>query len=565
MDKIIIASYRTETLQLLDALQQEGIVELLDAERAMVSKEWPELETEAKRPRNLEDMVVRLEKAVAFLKDCAVEKDSASLLRPQIEVDKQKYTDVVSSQDALKLLDEAEAAAAEIDKLNNDYENCSGRIDALEPWHPLETPVEEISSLQAAACISGLVPTNNLDQLTESLSQFGATIQQVGPSGNMTACLTICMADKAADVQKALRAFDFEAINFEGLSGTVKELLDGYRQKFQQIDSNRSQVVGKAAQLASQRLKLQILFDHYQNLLSRESVRSGSAASDYTILLEGWVAAKDYNRLTEIVSGFEASTVNKMDIAEGEEIPVEIKNNRSIRPFEMITRLYGMPQHFELDPTALLAPFFAVFFALCLTDAGYGLIIIAFSVYLIKKMQGDKKMMWLLIICSVLTLVAGALTGGWFGDGAQQLSNAFGWTFLADARLKMMWFDPLEEPMIFFKLAVGLGYLQIMVGLFAAFIHNLIKKDVIAAVCDQLSWIVMLNSIVLFGAGKMEIISPSAGALFGKIALLPAAMILLFSQREGGIGARLGMGAYNLFSTIFYMGDVLSYLRLMSV
>ncbi len=52
MDKIIIASYRDEAPQLLDALQREGIVELLDAERAMASKEWPELEKEAKRPRD---------------------------------------------------------------------------------------------------------------------------------------------------------------------------------------------------------------------------------------------------------------------------------------------------------------------------------------------------------------------------------------------------------------------------------------------------------------------------------------------------------------------------------
>ena len=125
-------------------------------------------------------------------------------------------------------------------------------------------------------------------------------------------------------------------------------------------------------------------------MLSRESVRSSSAATEYTILLEGWVGSKDYEKLEKIVSGFEASNVSKMDIADGEEVPVEITNNRSIRPFEMITRLYGMPQHSELDPTLLLTPFFAVFFALCLTDAGYGLIIIAFAAYLLKKMQGDK-------------------------------------------------------------------------------------------------------------------------------------------------------------------------------
>ena len=46
---------------------------------------------------------------------------------------------------------------------------------------------------------------------------------------------------------------------------------------------------------------------------------------------------------------------------------------------------------------------------------------------------------------------------------------------------------------------------------------------------------------------------------------MPAAAILLFSEREGTWAGRIGMGAYNVFSTIFYMGDVLSYLRLMAL
>ena len=69
-----------------------------------------------------------------------------------------------------------------------------------------------------------------------------------------------------------------------------------------------------------------------------------------------------------------------------------------------------------------------------------------------------------------------------------------------------------------------------------------------------------LNSVVIliFVGGK-------AGRISGYVAMAPAALILLFSHRQGGIVARLGMGLYSLFSSIFYMGDVLSYLRLMAL
>jgi V/A-type H+-transporting ATPase subunit I len=104
-----------------------------------------------------------------------------------------------------------------------------------------------------------------------------------------------------------------------------------------------------------------------------------------------------------------------------------------------------------------------------------------------------------------------------------------------------------------------------MVCLTVGFIHGLRRKDILSAVFDYLVWLVMLNSLVLFMAAKFGILPASLGAIFGYTALVPAIGILLFSERQGGIGARLGMGLYNLFSTIFYMGDVLSYLRLMAL
>jgi V/A-type H+-transporting ATPase subunit I len=61
------------------------------------------------------------------------------------------------------------------------------------------------------------------------------------------------------------------------------------------------------------------------------------------------------------------------------------------------------------------------------------------------------------------------------------------------------------------------------------------------------------------------VIPAPVGRIAGYTALVPAATIFLFSSREGGWGARLGMGFYNLFSAVFYIGDVLSYLRLMGL
>ena len=62
-----------------------------------------------------------------------------------------------------------------------------------------------------------------------------------------------------------------------------------------------------------------------------------------------------------------------------EEIPVQLKNNAFSKLFEPITNLFSLPNYGELDPTPFLAPFFMLFFGLCLGDGGYGLLIWAVS------------------------------------------------------------------------------------------------------------------------------------------------------------------------------------------
>jgi len=564
MAKIIIVSHRTQASELLEALQREGICHILNADEAIVSRDFPDIGAPAKRPKDIEALLNRLQKSFEFLKKHAkAQKGLAGVLSPRTVIDEQAYNKVVSDQEILKTIEKCEQLETSIEKTKGEIENLHSTLEMLSPWSSLETPVEEIGQLLQTTCWSGLIPSQQYEQIEEKLSELGAAIQKIGAADNRHSCLIVCMKETTDEVQKSLRSAEFEPVNFEPMTGTAAELISEHRQKLDQAQSRLQSYTDGAAALSENLLKLEILNDHYQNLLNREQTRDTAPATEHTVLLEGWVKKRNFRLLEELVSRFEASSLIKIEPAEDEDIPVDIENKGAIRPFEVITRLYGMPQHFEVDPTVFLAPFFALFFALCLTDAGYGLVIIAAMAFFIIKMQGDKKLMWMLGICSVVTLVTGALTGGWFGDAIQQFIPA-----LNPYREKMVWFDPFKRPMMFFGLSLVLGYIQILSGLVIAFVHNLKRKDYIASVCDQLTWLVMLNSLVLFALGKAGILgasSPAIGTFFGRLALLPAGMILLFSERQGGWGGRIGMGTYNLFSTIFYVGDVLSYLRLMAL
>ncbi|MFC1738929.1 V-type ATP synthase subunit I [Planctomycetota bacterium] len=561
MAKILIVSHRSEASELLEALQQVGICHILNAQQARVSQDSPELVSQIEQPKDIDQLLGRLDKSIEFLKKFAKSsKGLAAALAPRTVIEENTYKTVVSDEQMLEIIEQAEQIKAETEELENKGEHIAVTLEHLEPWRNLETHVEEIGPLETATSLAGMIPTQNMEQVLQDTAELGSAIQPVASTGNRDACIIVVVNENLAEVQKLLRQADFEQVTFEGMTGNVRELIKSNSEELEQLQQQLIKQHQEAVRLAENLLKLQILFDHYTNLLSREKTRADAPATEQTVVLEGWVKKNNFSRLEKVVSKFEASSLHRLEPAEDEDVPVEIENKNIIRPFEVITRLYGMPRYFEVDPTVFLAPFFAIFFGLCLTDAGYGLIILAISVYFIKKMQGDKKLMYMLAICSVATIVAGALMGGWFGDAIQKFIPA-----LAPAREKMMWFDPMKYPLRFFALSLILGYIQIMAGLLIAFIYDLKRKLYIAALCDKLTWLIMLNSIFAFALAKTGELPIELSSLFGYTAMLSAAVIFLFSHREGNWGTRLGMGFYNLFSALFYIGDVLSYLRLMAL
>lgn len=570
MQKVMIVAHRSQASELLDALQEAGIVQILDAERAMVSKEWPELMVEVKRHREQEELIDRLAKAIDFVKPYAP-KDNTSLFAPLIEVDGNLYKTAISQPGPLSLLDETEQLMARMEKIRLETENQEGLVERLLIWQPLRLPVEEFGRLRTSSVFVGLLPEQNVQEAKDKLTALGAAYEPVARAERMEACVIAALHESASDVQKLLRSMEFEPAVFEGLTGTVDENVTRIHKRLDALQAENDQLRKKAAELAKNRLSLQMLYDHNQNLNRRIQAEASAPATDHAVFFEGWVKWRDFDRLKKVVSQFSACDVAPIEPAEDEEPPVEIDNGPLGQPFEAITRLYGMPSARDVDPTIFLAPFFALFFGICLTDAAYGLVMLGFMWWLLRKLRGDKKFVMLMIFCSITTVIAGALTGGWFGDMIQKFELFNGGTpEIADTgfekfRESIMWFDPLIKPMYFFNISLGLGFLQIITGIFIGFVHRYRRGEKQAAIFDHLSWFIWLNCLLVFGLGKAGILPAWAGTVAGYAAIVPAVMILLFSVREGGWGGRIGMGFYNLFSTVFYIGDVLSYIRLMAL
>ncbi len=567
LQKILIVAHKSQQSVLLDRLQSEGFVHICPAEQSPLRKDFAELPRTQAAGRNSELLRSRLAESINFLQPHAPRPTTLrEKLTPRAALPIAKYEQTVRQSNTDELLDDAQQLRERMSKIDARSEKLSQRFLVLDPWQGLDAPIESIGPSQRSVILAGMVPNNrDWDELKAELSEAGIAIDTVKQTQDLHYCI-LGYAQSAAELARhAIHKIDFEPASFEGLTGKPAQILAQTRKELGQLDEQRQELLEQVSKLAKRVETFGVLHDHFQNLASRDQMVSQALATASSCFLEGWIRKGDWDKLEAVVAEFSACMVEKIDPAPDEEAPVNLQNNRAFRPFEVITSLYGMPGKKDLDPTPYLAPFFAIFFGLCLTDAGYGLILLIGSLIGIKLLgRGAAKLMTVLAIGGGMAIILGAITNGYFGDGVDKL----GWLWLINMRdylVSNFGFDPMKSPMTFFALAVVLGYCQLMFGLLIALVHNLKRKDFVAALGDQITWLCLLNGILIMALAKTGTLPSHLAPLFKIVAIAGALGLVFGSQREGGIGERLGMGFYNLFSAIFYLGDVLSYLRLMAL
>ncbi|MGC8976626.1 MAG: V-type ATPase 116kDa subunit family protein, partial [Candidatus Ratteibacteria bacterium] len=281
--------------------------------------------------------------------------------------------------------------------------------------------------------------------------------------------------------------------------------------------------------------------------------------------IKGWVRENDIDILKKTV--FEVLPESHLifeDPEEGENVPILLENNKFIEPFEIVTDLYGRPTYKNIDPTGPLSLFFAFSFGFCLTDAGYGLLLVIISLILTKKFRflpNFVKFLRLLFLCGISTIIIGSLTGGWFGDTLYKLPDIFIIKFLKNFVL----LNPLEggnKAMLFLLIAIIFGYIQIIWGLILN-LYIYLKRFPLKY-CGEAITLLLIQILVPFitiGYLKTKIF------LKGPFFVLILCFLYLMSEKaktQKEIMLKGFWAIYGVYSVIAgnLLGDVLSYSRL---
>lgn len=164
------------------------------------------------------------------------------------------------------------------------------------------------------------------------------------------------------------------------------------------------------------------------------TLNTESSADGALCVLEGFCPEENCATLDERLNALSAALYYETeDPVEGDATPIKLYNNWFTRLFEPLTGMYGWPNYGEFDPTPILAPFYLLFFSMCMGDAGYGilLIIIGLLIHYNKlKISMFEGLGPIITTLGVGTLVVGFFLGTAFGMDLSALFPNIDYLFL---------------------------------------------------------------------------------------------------------------------------------------
>ena len=283
---------------------------------------------------------------------------------------------------------------------------------------------------------------------------------------------------------------------------------------------------------------------------------SESAVEGYVTLFEGFAPVEEDQRLAEAFDGMDALWY-KSEAKLEDNPPIKLKGNWFTRMFSVLTDMYGRPQYNGFDPTPYIAVFFLLFFAFCMGDAGYGLVLILVG-FLLKKVKSFADMAPLVVTLGIGTTVIGLIFHTFFS------MDMLTWTFIPDGVKKFMLPSKIAGYDGTMVLALVVGIVHLSIAMIVKAIYAT-KNEGFAKTVGTWGWTLLIVGGAIVGGIALAGVLDKAVTKWVLIGLgiVSALAIFPLNNLKRNPLVNTGLGLWDTYQTVTgLLGDVLSYLRL---
>ncbi len=577
MKKALICGMKKDRQAVLDFLQRQGVLEIhpaVEDDGVFQKTETLPQKTEGERAAAL------ARQALDVLNQYAPEQKgllSAFEGRQILSVDRyQEMRDQCpQTQEVVqKLLD----LSKEIGEKRGSLPRLEQQREELVPWSSFDLPLDFSGTQETQAFIGSFPEALTVQGLMEALAEkTEAPVEaELVSSSQMQSCFfLLCGRKDGPAVESALKELGFQRA--PASSATPARRTRELEEETQRIQEEIRQTEQAIRDLASWREPLKFLMDYYQMQAEESQALGTLAQSQNVFLLSGYVPASQAEALGNALNQRFQVCAEFSDPDPEEDVPVLLHNNKFAEPVEGIVEGYSLPGKGEPDPTSVTAPFYYILFGLMLSDAAYGLILVAACAYAMKKCPrmeaGMKRTLRMFLYCGISTIFWGLMFGSFFGDAVNVIATTF--FNRPDIRLAPLWFEPVSLPMKMLVFSFALGIVHLFTGL-AVKLYSLLKSgDVADSVYDVVFWYMLAGGCIVYiltmpmmtGMLELSFTLPSAvGVGAAIVAAIGLVGIILTSGRESrSWGKRLLKGIYGAYGITSYLSDILSYSRLLAL
>lgn len=442
-----------------------------------------------------------------------------------------------------QVLDKLETLQQHDAETNHRIQAIEKEITAMEPWGDFK--IESLKKLRDAGYEVGFYICSDKVYDEEWETQYHAVV--INHIGSKVYFVTVTPVTETVSL-------DVESAKIADRS--LSEII----QEKEKLDAERAETENAMKELAENSIPdLKAAQVRTSQLVDFDKVKlsADSLAGNKLMLLEGWAPAENAQQLNDFLKSSEVY-YEISDPVPGDNVPIQLNNKGFFKLFEPIMKLYMLPKYNELDLTPFFAPFFMLFFGLCLGDTGYGLfILLGISGYrLIAKSISPsmKPILTLVQLLGLSTAICGLLTGTCFGFNLYDLNVPF--------IQKMKEVIMLDNQQMF-NLSLILGAIQIIFGMTLKAVNQAIQFGFKYAI-STIGWLlVLVSTAVAFAApGVMAM----GGTLHLAILAVGGLMVYLFNSPGKNIFLNIGLGLWDTYNMATgLLGDILSYVRLFAL
>jgi V/A-type H+-transporting ATPase subunit I len=374
------------------------------------------------------------------------------------------------------------------------------------------------------------IPVKNFEGLKTALAPFPLVLHRYGLTKE-TNFICLAMPNKnQAEIDRILKTYHADTFNIpKELPQDIKEALKKVEAQLKENLSKEKELSASLNKVGKENLNNLTLWKETQeNILAllnaeRKILQAGRLAT-----IKGFVPNKKFPDLKEKINSMPEgkALVLEDQAASVEDPPTKITHNRFVKPFEEITKLYGLPKYNELDPTPLIAISFPIIFGLMFGDVGHGLILLIGGAALGKLIKGNqsiKNVCWIMAACGAAAIFAGLLFGEFFGI---QL-------------IPPLWFSPFENVFTFLIFSLAVGIAQITSGIVIEMVNFLFKRKVADALLTSLPKIAFyLGAVYLIVVYKLNLGVWFSGPLL--IIIVPIVFLIVGKPIYLSLAARRG-------------------------